>query len=86
MQVDVGEVYSGLPRGRHRFALHSMVCYYGAHYEALVLVPEAGGACWLKFDDKSVSRVGDWQAVRRKCEAGRIQPSVLFYEALPPPS
>ncbi len=85
LQVDVGEVYSGLPRGQHRYALRSMVCYYGAHYEALVLVPEAGGACWLKFDDKSVSRVGDWQAVRRKCEAGRIQPSVLFYEALPPP-
>ncbi len=85
-QIDLGEVYSGLPRGLHRFALRSMVCYYGAHYEALVLVPEAGGACWLKFDDKSVSRVGDWQAVRRKCKAGRMQPSVLFYEALPLPS
>ena len=56
-----------------------MVCYYGQHYQALVLVPEAGG--WLTFDDTRVSLVGTWADVRRKCEAGRIQPSVLFYEA-----
>jgi hypothetical protein len=56
-----------------------MVYYYGQHYQALVLVPEAGG--WLTFDDTRVAAVGSWADVRRKCEAGRIQPSVLFYEA-----
>ena len=81
MQVDVGEVYRGVPPGLHRYTLRSMVCYYGAHYQALVLVPDAGG--WLMFDDTRVSRVGDWSLVCRKCEAGRIQPAVLFYEALP---
>ena len=35
---------------------------------------------WLMFDDAAVSRVGAWADVQRKCEAGRIQPSVLFYE------
>jgi len=78
-QVDLGEVYQGVDRGVHRYALRSMVCYYGQHYQALVLVPEAGG--WLMFDDTRVTRVGSWADVRRKCEAGRIQPSVLFYEA-----
>ncbi|PRW57724.1 ubiquitin carboxyl-terminal hydrolase [Chlorella sorokiniana] len=77
--VDLGEVYQGVERGLHRYALRSMVCYYGQHYQALVLVPEAGG--WLMFDDTRVTRVGTWADVRRKCEAGRIQPSVLFYEA-----
>jgi hypothetical protein len=33
------------------------------------------------FDDARVTRVGAWADVRCKCEAGRIQPSVLFYEA-----
>ena len=78
-QVDLGEVYQGVERGAHRYRLRSMVCYYGQHYQALVLVPDAGG--WLMFDDTRVSRVGAWADVRRKCEAGRIQPSVLFYEA-----
>ena len=81
-QVDLGEVYQGAERGAHRYRLSSMVCYYGQHYQALVLVPDAGG--WLMFDDMHVSRVGSWADVRRKCEAGRIQPSVLFYEAAGP--
>ena len=33
------------------------------------------------FDDASASAVGSWAEVRARCEAGRIQPSVLFYEA-----
>lgn len=78
LQVDLGEVYQGADRGLHRCRLRSMVCYYGQHYQALVLVPEAGG--WLMFDDTRVTVVGSWADVRHKCEAGRIQPSVLFYE------
>jgi len=66
---------------RH-YRLRSMVCYYGQHYQALILVPEAGG--WLMFDDTRVTRVGSWADVKQKCEAGRIQPSVLFYEAAAP--
>ncbi|KAI3434593.1 hypothetical protein D9Q98_002662 [Chlorella vulgaris] len=77
-EVDLGEVYQGADRGLHRCRLRSMVCYYGQHYQALVLVPEAGG--WLMFDDTRVTVVGSWADVRHKCEAGRIQPSVLFYE------
>ena len=59
------------------YRLRAMVCYYGQHYSAFVLAPETGG--WLLFDDASVSRVGGWPDVLVKCQAGRIQPSVLFY-------
>ncbi|KAL4450740.1 hypothetical protein ABPG77_001096 [Micractinium sp. CCAP 211/92] len=79
-RLDLSEVYRvDVRAGTHRYRLRSMVCYYGQHYQALVLVPEAGG--WLVFDDTRVALVGGWAEVLRKCEAGRIQPSVLFYEA-----
>ncbi|EFN57334.1 hypothetical protein CHLNCDRAFT_21625 [Chlorella variabilis] len=79
-EVDLGEVYQGVQPGLFRYRLRSMVCYYGQHYQAMVLVPDAGG--WLMFDDSRVSGVGGWADVRHKCKAGRIQPSVLFYEAV----
>jgi hypothetical protein len=81
MQIDLAEVYAGVPRGAQHHCLRSMVCYYGAHYSAFVWAEDL--AAWLMFDDASVCRVGAWPDVRRKCEAGRIQPSVLFYEAQP---
>ena len=55
-----------------------MVCYYGEHYQALILLPATES--WMLFDDASVSHVGSWADVRRKCQAGRIQPSMLFFE------
>lgn len=58
-----------------------MVCYYGAHYFAFVLLPEQQGR-WIMVDDTRVSQVGGWREVKRKCELGRVQPSMLFYEAL----
>ncbi|GAB4821090.1 hypothetical protein N2152v2_008136 [Parachlorella kessleri] len=77
-RVDLHAVYRGVNPGQHVYRLRSLVCYYGAHYFAFVLLPELGA--WVMFDDTRVSRVGAWADVRRKCEAGRIQPSVLFYE------
>ena len=77
-----GTVLQGLEREQHLYRPRSMVCYYGAHYQAFVLLPDAGG--WALFDDASVSLVGDgsWRAVREKCRLGRIQPSVIFFEAV----
>lgn len=57
-----------------------MVCYYLRHYSAFVRLPELGGR-WVMFDDASASAVGSWAEVRLRCEGGRVQPSVLFYEA-----
>ncbi|KAL4433821.1 hypothetical protein ABPG75_000262 [Micractinium tetrahymenae] len=76
----LGEVYEGEAALGRRYRLRSLVGYYGAHYSAFVALPELGGEFAL-FDDTQVSRAGGWEAVVRKCEAGRIQPSVLFYEA-----
>ena len=79
--TSAGTVFQGLEREQHLYRPRSMVCYYGAHYQAFVLLPDAGG--WALFDDASVSLVGDgtWRAVREKCRLGRIQPSVIFFEA-----
>ncbi len=79
--MDLAEVFSGLAPGKHLYRLRSLVCYYGAHYFAYVLLPEL--QAWAKIDDTHVSRVGSWADVKRKCAAGRVQPSVLFFEALP---
>ena len=76
-EVDIGQVYLGLEEAEFEYALHSMVCFYGAHYQAFVWSQKA--QLWLLFDDSHVSKVGDWQHVINKCFLGRIQPSVLFF-------
>lgn len=76
--MDLAEFYEGVHPGAVIYRLRSMVCYYGAHYSAFVWADDL--AAWLMFDDAHVSRVGSWTDVQRKCEVGRIQPSVLFYE------
>ncbi len=73
-----GEVFLGVGSGVHCYRLRSMVCYYGEHYQALILLPATQR--WVLFDDAYVSPVGSWVDVRRKCQAGRIQPSMLFFE------
>ena len=75
--VDLGQVYLGLEEAEYEYSLHSMVCFYGAHYQAFVWSRKAQQ--WLLFDDSNVSKVGDWQHVVGKCFLGRIQPSVLFF-------
>jgi hypothetical protein len=57
-----------------------MVCYYGRHYSAFVYLPEM--ARWVMFDDSSASSAGTWADVRKRCEDGHVQPSVLFFEAV----
>ena len=83
-QVDLRELYSGQDQeaavvANALYHLRSMVCYFGQHYLACVWADDL--SAWLIFDDARVTRVGAWADVRRKCEAGHIQPSVLFYEA-----
>ncbi len=80
-QVDLRQLYEGVPPGTaSRYRLRAMVCYYLRHYSAFVRLPELGER-WVMFDDASTSAVGSWAEVRRRYEGGRVQPSVLFYEA-----
>ena len=76
----MAEVFSGgKKKGFYMYALRSMVAFYGSHYHAFVRNPDTN--LWRIFDDTHVSEVGGWQDVLRKCHLGKIQPSVLFYEA-----
>ena len=77
MPFHAGEVFLGIGAGVHLYQLRSMVCYYGEHYQALILLPATQR--WVLFDDAHVNPVGTWADVRRKCQAGRIQPSMLFF-------
>ncbi len=38
---------------------------------------------WVMFDDTNITTVGQWGEVLQKCERGRIQPCLLFYERPP---
>lgn len=76
-ELDLGQVYVGADEGEQCLRPRSMVCYYGLHYHAFVRVDGQ----WLSFDDATSSVVGAWADVVRKCELGKIQPSVLFFEA-----
>jgi ubiquitin C-terminal hydrolase len=59
--------------------MNVQVCYYGMHYHAFV--KQQPGGAWAVYDDSAVIPVGAWPDVRARCAAGRIQPSVLFFEA-----
>lgn len=48
----------------------------GEHYHAFVHTEGR----WVAFDDATLSDVGPWEAVVKKCILGKIQPSLLFYE------
>ena len=78
VQLDLGEVYAGLPAGRELYRLRSMVCYYGAHYQAFVLVPELKR--WLLFDDARVANIGTWADVRRKVSKAVASHSAALLE------
>jgi ubiquitin C-terminal hydrolase len=79
LQIDLGQLYADLMPGT-LYRLRAMVCYYGRHYSAFVHLPQLSR--WVTFDDSSAGSIGSWSDVRQRCESGRVQPSVLFYEAV----
>ncbi|KAF6258340.1 hypothetical protein COO60DRAFT_1284604 [Scenedesmus sp. NREL 46B-D3] len=79
--VDISPLYAGgCEVAATTYQLSSAVAYYGQHYMAFVHNTKLN--TWLLFDDASVSVVGGWQDVIKKCTAGKIQPSVLFYQTV----
>ena len=77
--LDLADLYPGIAHDVSLYDIRSMVCYYGQHYIAFVLMRDS---LWYMFDDAHVLPVGDWNDVIGKCESGRIQASVLFYEQI----
>jgi len=63
------------------YRLRCMVCYSSSHYFAFALSEEVGQ--WLLLDDAHVSAVGHWKDVQATAAERRLQPSLLFYEAVP---
>jgi hypothetical protein len=76
------------------YELRALACFYGSHYVSFARTDEPYadpfGALsappepeWTRFDDASVTRVGNWDAMCDACARGHLQPTVLFYEMLP---
>ena len=78
-KTKLGELYADVEAQAplQTYWLRAAVAYYGAHYSAFVYSTEL--QAWVMFDDSAVSKIGTWADVVRKCQIGRIQPSVLFY-------
>jgi hypothetical protein len=64
------------------YALRSLVCFYGAHYAALVRADDCEGTPWRLYDDVKVLRVGEWEELLQVCQKGMLQPVVCIYELL----
>jgi hypothetical protein len=80
--IDVSKVLAGLDSPRP-YTLCGIVCYYAAHYIAIVQQPISGQ--WLHFDDVNVSVVGaTWVDVRHKCLSCRYLPALILYRQLAP--
>ncbi|XP_017973156.1 PREDICTED: uncharacterized protein LOC18604575 [Theobroma cacao] len=78
-EIDISVLYRGLdPKNKHH--LVSVVCYYGQHYHCFAYSHDHER--WIKYDDKTVKVIGGWADVVKMCEQGRLQPQVLFFEAV----
>ena len=77
--LDLADVYLGIAHGRFLYHIRSVVCYYGQHYIAFVLMSDS---LWYMFDDAHILCIRLWADVVSRCELGRIQASVLFFEQL----
>ena len=72
-------MYVRSEHGAFVYQVCSMVCYYGQHYIAYVLLSDS---LWYMFDDVNTLCIGLWADVVSRCELERIQASVLFFEQL----
>ncbi|XP_052176364.1 uncharacterized protein LOC127790750 isoform X4 [Diospyros lotus] len=78
-EVDIGVLYRGLDPQNKR-CLVSVVCYYGQHYHCFAYSHDHEQ--WVMYDDKTVKVIGSWGDVLTICKRGRLQPQVLFFEAV----
>lgn len=91
LREDIADIYSLLPSSLSiqeflrtesakvpSYQLRGCVCYYGRHYVAFFNT--AGRDGWLMFDDRRVSRVGDWKQLCDRAITGKLQPILAFYE------
>ncbi|MBA0714440.1 hypothetical protein Golax_013413 [Gossypium laxum] len=78
-EIDISVLYRGIdPKNKHN--LVSVVCYYGQHYHCFAYSHDHER--WVMYDDQTVKVIGSWADVLTMCERGRLQPQVLFFEAV----
>ena len=81
-QIDLGQLYAGVPPGT-MYRLRAMVLLLRPPLLRLC-APAGAGPLGHVRRPSSASSVGAWAEVRRRCETGRVQPSVLFLRGPPP--
>ena len=81
--IDISKVLAGVDSPRPA-SLCGIVCYYAAHYIAMVHDPQMHS--WLHFDDTSdVTLIGSsWVEVRSVCMSRRYLPALILYHKLAP--
>lgn len=88
-RLDLSQLYIGLQPGASSYRLGAMLCFQpseqagASNGECQALLLDAVNGQWLASSprDDRVTAVGTWAALLQKCEAERIQPSLLFYIA-----
>ncbi|DBA68220.1 TPA: hypothetical protein ACH3X2_013837 [Trebouxia sp. C0005] len=58
--LDLADVYLGIAHGCFLYHIRSVVCYYGQHYIAFVLMSDS---LWYMFDDARILCIGLWADV-----------------------
>jgi hypothetical protein len=85
-ELDISRLFLNTPTSddgaedSFEYRLRCMVCYSSSHYFAFAFSEQVGQ--WLLLDDAHVSAVGHWKDVQATAAQRRLQPSLLFYEAV----
>lgn len=74
--MNLGDLFGG--GCGQTYALQTMTCFCRGHYMAFV---SDGAGSWRLYDDTKVSAVGNWAAVKERCRAALLRPTLLLYAA-----
>lgn len=84
-ELDISKLFLAGPEWEEegtplRYRLRCMVCYSSSHYSTFAF---SDRVCqWVLLDDAKVSPAGRWEDVQAVAASSRLQPSLLFYEAV----
>lgn len=84
-ELDISKLFLAGPEWEEegaplRYRLRCMVCYSSSHYSTFAFSDRVGQ--WVLLDDAQVSPAGRWEDVQAVAAGRRLQPSLLFYEAV----
>jgi len=60
-----------------------MICFFGLHYFAYFRdFEDTSSSNWVKYNDKEIKRIGDWDDVVQECVKELNKPILLLFEEL----